>query len=178
MTLVVSTLVSLDGVVESPWQWAMFDDAAREHSLDQLAAYDAFLLGRRTFDDLSRSWAPLSGDPYIDAINLMPKRIVTHHPEDLGWNSTALTGDPIEAIAALKEAGVRLIKYGVSDLDTDLIRGRLVDRYDFIYSPIAVGAGRRLFENVDTTGMRLLLTDSLNFPNGAVKLQYETTYTG
>ncbi|TQS45878.1 dihydrofolate reductase family protein [Cryptosporangium phraense] len=176
MTLVVSTLVSLDGVVESPWQWAMFDDAARQHSLDELASYDAFLLGRRAYDDLSRSWAPLSGDPYIDAINAMPKWIVTHRADDLGWNSRALTGDPISSIAALKEASVRLIKYGVSDVDTDLIRGRLVDRYDFIYSPTAVGAGRRLFENVDTTGLSLSLTDSLRFPNGAVKLHYETAY--
>ncbi len=48
--LIESTLVSIDGVVESPERWANFDGEASELSLHELDKYDAFVMGRVTYE--------------------------------------------------------------------------------------------------------------------------------
>jgi hypothetical protein len=49
---VKSTLVSLDGVFESPHVWAneYFDRDAEEFALELLSGVDAMLMGRRTYE--------------------------------------------------------------------------------------------------------------------------------
>jgi hypothetical protein len=48
--LIESTLVSLDGVIEAPERWASFDAEATALSLKQLGNYDAFIMGRVTYE--------------------------------------------------------------------------------------------------------------------------------
>jgi len=48
--LIESTLVSLDGVIEAPERWAYFDAEATALSLEQLGNYDAFVMGRVTYE--------------------------------------------------------------------------------------------------------------------------------
>src|SRR6266576_1510725 len=48
--LIESTLVSLDGVVEAPERWVIFDAEAAAYSLEQLGNYDAFVMGRVTYE--------------------------------------------------------------------------------------------------------------------------------
>ena len=75
--LIESTLVSLDGVIESPDRWAPFDDEAMRLALEELGTYDAFVMGRVTYERLRANWAPVSGNPYIDRINAMPKYVAS-----------------------------------------------------------------------------------------------------
>src|SRR5213596_3375285 len=70
--LIESTLVSLDGVTEAPEQWVLFDDEAAAYSLEQLGNYDAFVMGRVTYEQLFANWGHTAGNPYIDRINAMP----------------------------------------------------------------------------------------------------------
>src|SRR5689334_23978537 len=67
--LIESTLVSLDGVIEAPERWANFDAEATALSLEQLGNYDAFVMGRVTYDKFFANWGHLAGNPYIDLIN-------------------------------------------------------------------------------------------------------------
>jgi dihydrofolate reductase len=48
--LVVSTLVSLDGVIESPNRWANFDEEDTQYAMDQLGDFNAFVMGRVTYE--------------------------------------------------------------------------------------------------------------------------------
>jgi hypothetical protein len=48
--LIESTLVSLNGVIEAPERWAGFDAEATALSLEQLGRYDAFVMGRLTYE--------------------------------------------------------------------------------------------------------------------------------
>ena len=43
--LIESTLVSLDGVIEAPERWAIFDEEATQRSMQELDNYDAFVMG-------------------------------------------------------------------------------------------------------------------------------------
>ncbi len=91
--LIESTIVSLDGIVEAPHRWAGFDREAVEYSMHELANYDAFVMGRVTYERLRALWEPVTDNPYIDAINQMPKYVATRTPGDLGWNATPLGED-------------------------------------------------------------------------------------
>ena len=171
--LVESTLISLDGVVEAPERWAAFDAEAAAYSLDQLDHYDAFVMGRVTYQNFLANWGQVNGDPYLDRINAMPKYVASTSLTETTWNATLLGPDPVSAIAELKaQAGKDLIKYGTSRLDDTLIREQLIDEFRFWIMPVVAGAGRRLCQDIDTTSIHLTLNDMTRLGNGSVILSY------
>jgi dihydrofolate reductase len=171
--LIESTLISLDGVIESPDRWAPFDDESAAFAMAQLDAYDALVMGRVTYERLSANWAHVVGNPYIDRINAMPKYVASRTLRDPGWNATVLGPDAQAAIAQLKQQpGMDLIKYGTSRLDDLLLQEHLVDELHLWYLPVVVGAGQRLFEGVDTSSLDLRLIDERRLGNGGVILSY------
>ena len=171
--LIESTIVSLDGIVESPDRWAPFDEEAVQYSMNELRNYDAFVMGRVTYERLRAMWEPVSGNPYIHAINQMPKHVATRTPGSLGWNATALGDDVIGELTRLKkQPGKDLIKYGTSRLDATLLRAGLVDEIRLWIVPVVVGAGQRVFQDIDPAAASLDLSDVHRFANGSVILSY------
>jgi dihydrofolate reductase len=177
--LIESTLVSLDGVVEAPDRWALFDQEAVEYSMHELENYDAFVMGRVAYERLRAIWEPVTGNPYIDAINQMPKYVATRTLSALGWNATPLGDDAPGALARLKaQPGKDLIKYGTSRLDATLLGAGLIDEIRLWIMPVVIGAGQRIFEGIDPAAVRLDLTDVHRFANGSVILTYTPGDTG
>ena len=171
--LVESTLVSLDGVIEAPERWANFDAEDAALSLERLGNYDAFVLGRVTYEKFLANWGVMSGNPYIDLINAMPKYVASRSLTQTKWNATLLGPDPSSGIARLKEQpGKDLIKYGTSRFDDTLVRNHLIDEFHFWIRPVVAGTGQRLFEDVDTSGLDLTLTDERRLENGSVILSF------
>jgi dihydrofolate reductase len=171
--LIESTLVSLDGVIEAPERWANFDDEDAALSMDQLGNYDAFVMGRVTYEKFYASWGHVIGNPYIDLINAMPKYVASRSLTQTAWNATLLGPDPSSAIARLKDQpGKDLIKYGTSRFDDTLVRDQLIDEFRFWIRPVVAGAGQRLFEHVDTAVLHFRLTDERRLENGSVILTY------
>jgi dihydrofolate reductase len=171
--LIESVLVSLDGVIEAPERWANFDDEDAALSMETLANYDAFVMGRVTYEKLFAFWGDVASNPYIDLINTMPKYVASRSLTEVQWNATLLGPDPSGAIARLKDQpGKDLIKYGTSRFDDTLVRDRLVDEFRFWIRPVVAGEGQRLFEDVDTSALTLMLTDERRLENGSVILTY------
>jgi dihydrofolate reductase len=141
--------------------------------MEQLDDYDAFVMGRVTYERLSANWAHVVGNPYIDRINAMPKHVVSRTLRDPAWNATVLGPDAAGAIARLKQQpGKDLVKYGTGRLDDLLLREHLVDELHLLYFPVVVGAGQRLFEGVDMSAVDLRLTGERRLSNGSVILSY------
>jgi dihydrofolate reductase len=171
--LIESTLVSLDGVIEAPDRWAAFDEEASQVAMEELSDYDAFVMGRVTYERFRANWAPVAGNPYVERINAMPKYVASRSLAEVTWNATLLGHDVVGAIERLKaEPGKDLIKYGTSRLDDTLVRARLVDELRLWIVPVVVGTGRRLFEDVDTSSLDLALTDVRKLDNGSAILTY------
>jgi dihydrofolate reductase len=92
---------------------------------------------------------------------------------DPGWNASVLGPDAAAGIARLKQQpGKDLIKYGTGRLDDLLLREHLIDELRLWYMPVVLGAGQRLFEDVDTSSLDLRLTDERRLGNGSVILSY------
>ena len=171
--LIESTLVSLDGVIEAPERWAIFDAEATAYSIEQLGSFDAFVMGRVTYEKVFANWGQAAGNPYIDLINAMPKYVASRSLTQPAGNASLLGADPSSAIARLKDQpGKDLIKYGTSRFDDTLVRDHLIDEFRFWIMPVLVGSGQRLFEHVDTSGLHLRLTGESTLENGSVILTY------
>ena len=170
--LIESTLVSLDGVIEAPERWAIFDDEASELSMQELDNYDAFVMGRVTYERFRDNWGA-GGNPYLDRIGAMPKYVASRSLDDVTWNATLLGPDVVRAIQDLKaQPGKDLIKYGTSRLDATLLGAGLVDELRVWIMPVVVGSGQRIFEDVEPSSLRLNLTDVRRLRNGSAVLTY------
>jgi dihydrofolate reductase len=170
--LIESTLVSLDGVIEAPERWAIFDEEATQRSMQELDNYDAFIMGRVTYERFRENWSS-GGNPYIDRIGAMPKYVASRSLTEVTWNATLLGPDVVAAIEELKvQPGKDLIKYGNSRLDATLLRAGLVDELQVWIMPVVVGGGQRIFEGVEASSLKLTLTDTTRLRNGSVVLTY------
>ena len=171
--LIESTLISLDGVIESPERWAIFDEEAAQMSMRDLDNYDAFIMGRVTYERLRAQWAPVTGNPYIEKINAMPKYVASQSLTEVTWNAALLGPDVVDAIEQLKgQPGKDFLKYGTSRLDATLLRVHLIDELRLWIMPVVVGTGQRLFEDIDTSSLHLQLADVRKLVNGSVILTY------
>jgi len=176
--IIESTLVSLDGVVESPWAWADFDDEAKAWALENLRGYDGFLLGRGTFEPLRAAWEHVRGDPYLDAVNAARKYVVSDTlPADPGWNAEVLRGGAAALADLRRRPGRPLVKYGTTRLTRALLEHGLIDEFQFSVLPVRVGAGRHLFADLDGPAPPLTLTGTRALRSGMVVLTYSAGTT-
>ena len=174
--LIEASFVSLDGVVEGPERWAFPYFANEENKQDSLATLmecDAFFLGRRTYDMLVFAASRANGDAYYDRVRAMPKLVASTTMRDASENTTVLRGDVARELAALKrQPGRTIMRYGNGVLDQTLLAHGLIDELQLAVIPVVVGAGRRLFEGLDTSRLALKLKGTKHFASGIVTITY------
>ena len=99
--------VSLDGVMESPEEWAFHysNDEMGDANAAGMAASDAMLLGRVTYEQMAAFWSDRSGDePTVDYLNCVPKYVISTTLDTVEWhNSTLIEGDVAEEVSSLKQ---------------------------------------------------------------------------
>ena len=170
-------MVSLDGVMEKPDEWAFSysNEEIGEANAAGMAASDALLLGRVTYEAFASFWPNQpGGDPMVDYINSVPKFVVsTTLEEPLGWNNSALIGENVaQGISDLKRRpGKNITIVGSGTLVRSLLRDGLLDELRLMVYPIVLGGGDRLFQ--DSGDQKALeLADSRTFGTGVVYLTY------
>jgi dihydrofolate reductase len=176
--VVVSEFVSLDGVMEDPgWTFGFESDDRDQFKFDELAAADALLLGRVTYEGFASAWPQMEEQTgeYGAWMNGYPKHVVsTTLQEPLEWNnSTLVEGDVAEEVSRLKDQpGKDILIFGSGDLVNSLMQHDLIDEYRLMVFPVIVGSGKRLFnEGGDTKSLKLVGTQT--FDSGAIVLTYE-----
>ena len=171
--LIVSSLVSLDGIHGDPQSWVgeFFDEQAVQESLATLLDSDAMLMGRNTYEYFAPAWSSPSG-PYLERINEMPKYVFSSTLTAADWNNTTiLPGDPVAAVRELKDRGDgHLMIYGYGQLAQSLLEHGLVDQLTFVVNPVVAGSGTTLFRPGKRTNLRL--TSVTQRRNGVVVLSY------
>ncbi|MGW6129404.1 dihydrofolate reductase family protein [Cellulomonas sp. NPDC055163] len=168
--ITVQTLVTLDGVIESPpeAQLPYMSDEGRQATLDLALAADALLLGRLTWEQLATVW-PGQSSPMAARLNSMPKYVVTSTLTDVdAWESS--TAVRYADVAALREQH-DLLGYGCGTLARDLLRDGLLDELLLNVTPVVAGRGRRLFDEPSDL-LTFDLVDTRTYPTGAVRLVY------
>jgi dihydrofolate reductase len=186
MSKIVSGLFrTLDGVVEAPgsadttlsekrgWSDPYMSQEIGMSIYELIQNSQAFLLGRRTYQDFAAFWPSMpADDPFAQVMNGMPKYVLSTTLEKAEWNnSTLLRG--IEDVARLKqEPGKDINITGSPTLVRSLLEHGLLDELQFMICPVVLGVGKRLFpEGVDTKSLKLL--DTKAFDTGMVLLSYQ-----
>ena len=155
-TLAITQNITVDGSIEMLGDWFEPSGQADVDNSELLTVLhrhqseaDAFLVGRRTFEDLRRYWPEQSDDVtgISDYLNRVQKYVVSSTMTDPQWqNSTVFSGEPIEEVRALKEdVGQDIVVTGSIKLCHTLIQAGLVDEYRLFVYPVVQGRGRRLF---------------------------------
>jgi dihydrofolate reductase len=177
--VVATELVALDGVMESPekWSFQFHNDEMAEADEAGMAASDALLLGRVTYQEFASYWPYQNSadQPYTDYLNNIPKFVVSTTLEELlEWqNSTLIKGNVAEEIAKLKrQPGKDIGIVGSGTLVRSLLREGLLDELSLVVHPIVVGSGKRLFEEGGEQ-KALDLVDSKTFGTGVLYLTYQ-----
>ena len=175
--LIAFELVSLDGVIGAPSEWAFSysDEEMQRENEAGMAASDALLLGRATYEEFASFWPNQpGGTQMVDYINNVRKYVVsTTLQGPLGWNnSNLLQGDVTREIAILKDQpGENITTTGSIMLVRSLLEARLLDELQLMVHPVVLGGGRRLFESGG--GREVLeLVGSKTFGTGVVSLTY------
>jgi dihydrofolate reductase len=176
--VVASELVSLDGVMGSPQEWAFSysDDEMEQANASGMAASDALLLGRATYQEFASYWPYQNSadQPYTDYLNSTPKFVVSTTLEGpLEWqNSTLIKGNLAEEITELKRLpGKDITIIGSAALVQSLLADGLLDELRLMVHPLVLGGGKRIFEDGgDQKALELL--DSKTFDTGVLYLTY------
>jgi dihydrofolate reductase len=177
--LIEASLISLDGIVESPWEWAgaYFDEESRRHSLAVLEEADVFLMGRVIYEEFVARWPGIEGDPYIDHINRMPKLVASRTLRDATWNSRVIEGDVAKTLAELqRQPGKNIVKYSSGSLMRTQVDHNLINEFHIAVFPLVLSKGQRLFEGVDPAKLRLELTSTHTLDSRVVSLTYCPVY--
>jgi dihydrofolate reductase len=172
--LIESTHVSLGGEIGSPQNWAFpyLDDEHRRYATGLLAEADALLLGRRTYEGLSAAYTAMASDPFVDRMNSIPKYVASRTLTAATWNATVIPGDVADFVADLKrQRGGTIVKYGNGPLDQVLMANNLVDEFHLLLTPVAIGSGQHLFEEIHDAP-QLSLADVRRFASGVLVLVY------
>jgi dihydrofolate reductase len=177
--IVAGLFISLDGVIESPDQWHFpyFNDEMGEAVGAQMAAADAMLIGRVTYQEFASYW-PHQDEADVEMAGYMnntPKLVVSNSLTSVDdWqNSTLITGNVAEQIARLKQQpGQNIGITGSATLVRSLLRDNLLDELNLLVHPIVVGSGKRLFPD-GSDQVPLKLVDSKTFSTGVLSLTYQ-----
>ena len=184
--IVISTNVSLDGVVQDPdgqegfrlggWfgQFGAGDlEAWAKVSLDEALGTEALLLGRRSDEWFATRWASRTGE-WADRLNSLPKYVVSSTLSAPEWNnSTVLSGDVVDEVSELRQRhDGEIVVYASRQLAHTLIEHDLADELRLVVFPVVLGAGERLFgETSDKKPMRLV--DAKTIGDGLAFLTYQ-----
>jgi dihydrofolate reductase len=169
MRIILSDFISLDGVVQAPggeeedtdggfrhggWSMPFFDEQTMGAAIDDvMAATEALVFGRRTWEAMARAWPERAGDPFADRINALPKHVAsrTLSAQDVAtrWTGSALIedDDAIAAIARLRDGGGdgAIQVWGSAALARQLLEHDLVDELRLMVEPILLGGGKSIF---------------------------------
>jgi len=187
------TLITLDGVIQGPghpdedrrdgfdlggWGAPYADDVMGRFAAEGMSREGALLFGRRTYEHFFSVWptAP-QPNPFTDVLNRTQKYVVSHTlREPLPWeNSTLLAGDAAETVAELKASSDRdLMILGSGELLRSLLAAGLVDEVGLLIHPLALGRGRRLFDDHGPV-LRFEMSDPIVTTTGVIIASYRPT---
>jgi dihydrofolate reductase len=178
--LVLMEFLTLDGVSQGPgapdedtsdgftrggWLVPHMDETFIEVVAGWVDHADAFLFGRRTYENFARDWPQITDpdNPFAAKMNGLPKFVASQTLASATWApTTILAGDIAARVAELKRRpGRELQIHGSARLAQSLLAAGLIDEFRLVIAPVVVGSGRRLFPDGGApTGLRLIRNDT------------------
>ena len=180
--IIVLSFVTLDGVMQGPggptedtsgnftyggWTFPYFDEFLGNVMAEQMGKPFDLLLGRKTFEIFASYW-PHHEDEGA-GINNATKYVASNTLTTHDWRkSVFLQGNVVDEIKKLKQQdGPDLQVHGSGNLIQTLLKHDLVDEFWLKIFPVALGMGKRLFDQ-GTMPSSYALVESTSSPAGVI----------
>lgn len=177
--------ISVDGFICGPngeldwltWDWS---EDIKTYVTDLTDSMDTILLGRKLAEGFIPHWANVKADPdnpehsagiiFTDT----PKYVFTKTLNKSLWdNTTVVNGSLANEVKKLKEQpGKDIIVYGGAGFVSSLIKEGMIDEFNLLVNPAAIGKGKTIFSELNTK-QNLSLVDSVAFDCGINLLKYK-----
>ena len=176
--------ITLDGYFTSragEIGWAHRDTGDQEFNAfvaENAGGEGQLLFGRKTYEEMASYWptpqAKRDNPAVAEGMNRMPKLVFSRTLRSANWsNTTLIKEDPADSVRRLKgEPGPDMVIMGSGSIVAQLAKAGLIDEYQVVLTPVAIGGGRTMFEGLNAD-LALRLTRSRVFPRGKVWLSYE-----
>ena len=180
--LILGMFVSLDGFVSSrtgneDWIFRSGDDATDAWVIAQLGQAGLIAMGSRSFGDMAQYW-PTAESPFAAVMNATPKLVFSRSrpaaaAADGSWANPFVAGaDLAEAVALWKaQPGGDIRVLGGARFAQALAAAKLVDEFQLMVCPVALGSGVALFAGLPQP-LDLQLVSVQSFSGGAMALVY------
>jgi dihydrofolate reductase len=182
--LIVFNHITLNGYFvdgNGQFNWARHGNEDPEYA--QFVAGNAsgggeLVFGRVTYSMMASFWPTPVADQHMPEVargmNASPKVVFSRTLSEAAWNNTRLLkGDLVTEVRKLKEeSGAGMCILGSGSIVAQLAPQGLIDEYQFMVDPVALGKGRSMFDGLPEP-LNLKLTKSRVFQNDKVFLRYE-----
>jgi dihydrofolate reductase len=173
--------VSLDGYftdANGDMSWAHNSDPEwNAFAAENASGGGTLLMGRITYELMASFWPTPQAMQSMPAVakemNGMPKVVVSRTLDKPSWsNTTLMKGDLANAVREMKaERGPDIAILGSGSIVAQLAQEGLIDEYQIVLHPIALGSGRTLFDGVRNR-LTLKRATTRPFANGNVLVCY------
>ena len=171
--VVVYELLSLDGVAEDPDAFITdWDEMMDANLAEVIAAQDAVILGRRSYDEWAAFWPHSEIEPFATFINGVAKYVVSSAPLEREWaNATVVDGGLVDFVRELKDrpGGDIGVHASISVAQT-LLGADVDDEIRLVIAAKVVGSGRRLLDGLPP--IRLETIRAATSPSGHLLVEY------
>ena len=136
------------------------------------------LFGRVTYEMMAAHWPSAEArrdmPEVAEGMNAAAKVVFSRTMDKATWrNTTVINGDIAAAVRRMKaEAGPDMTILGSGSIVKQLAEAGLIDGYQLVVHPVALGAGRTMFDGL-AKPFSLTCTESRSFPGGKVVLGYD-----
>ena len=157
--------------------WAHRQQQDKEFAEEGANAGGILLFGRVTYQMMASYWpTPLAeqNDAKVaEGMNKAEKIVFSNTLKKADWKNTRIiSGDIITQVSKLKEASTRdMTILGSGSIVTQLSNAGLIDEYQFLIHPLAIGEGTPLLQGIDQP-IALELINTKPFKSGSVLLTY------
>lgn len=173
--------VTLNGYFEGPNRdisWHKHGAEENAYAVEGLKSGGILLFGRVTYEMMESYWPTpmaMKDNPVVAAgMNKAEKIVFSRTLSKAGWNNTRLVKDNIvEEIRKLKQSpGKDMVILGSGSILTQFADEGLIDQYQFMIDPVALGDGTPIFKNIRQK-LELRLISTRTFKSGTVLLTYQ-----
>lgn len=175
------TFITLNGYYKGPLEdisWHGHGGGEEADFASENAQSNHILLfGRKTYDMMSAFWpTPMALESMPElakGMNDAEKIVFSRSLKVADWEKTRLIGDDmIKRVKALKNTeGNDMTLLGSGSILSQLSDAGLIDQYDIMLDPVAIGKGTPIFQNINSN-LNLKLKNQRVFPSGTILLQY------
>ncbi|AVR00287.1 dihydrofolate reductase [Oceanobacillus iheyensis] len=184
--LVLFLHASLDGFVEGPngemdIGWVSYDSDLEKHAKEILSTADTVIWGRGTYQMMHSYWPSVPSNPsasqhernHAEWIEKTAKIVFSTTLDKVEWNNSRLVKENVEEeIKNLKQQpGNDMVILGSPRFAHYLMQHDLIDEYKITVSPVLIGSGLPLFQDLEEK-INLKLIKNKTFDSGAIGLVY------